>query len=279
MHRALTIGFLFTFAIVSLIVHIAVALPHNPIVPTHFDPIESSASISDTVTYSTYLPLIARPHPCRIDAPCEQWSEMFDDQASGWLTHTYDLSDTFPYGLDYTGGVYQMDLTPPDYFRALASLSPLTHTANAIVEVSARWTEFDWGTGYGLILGADGPITPTRMYVALVFCLGANDCNWQHAAIWRYDAYDGEHNYTRIAANTVCMPCVNKHSKWNHISATRYGTSITLEINGVSVLEADDNTYIGEGYAGTFVEIFENPKDVHAQFDDMIVYDLGPTLP
>jgi hypothetical protein len=172
-----------------------------------------------------------------------------------------------------------MDLTPPQFFRSLASTAPFTHSENAIVEVSARWTQYRWGSGYGLIFGADAPISPTRFYAAMVFCLGVEDCNWQHVAIWRYDDFKQNHDYVRVADNTVCAPspCVNKHNQWNRVRVVRDGDAITMQINGATVFEIEDATYLGPGYAGAFVEIFENPKEVYAEFDNMTVYDLGPS--
>lgn len=248
-------------------------------------PIESHRAtiLSDTSPYTLFLPSLFKPHPCRL-TPCLVSVETFDDPASGWPEHEYDPGEPNPPGphlMRYFGGVYQIDYEPGASFRALAAVSPITHPQNTIIDMRARWNAFTWGNGYGLVFGADAPISPTRMYVAVISCLGNEECTWQHAILWRFDSFTQGGDFslgglTELTSNTVCAPCTNRYNKWNQVRVIRDGAHIELQVNGETVLEADDATYTGEGYVGVLVENYEIFKQVYAEFDDVTVYDLGP---
>ena len=251
-----------------------------------------SAALAATPPYSVYLPLIMRPHPCWI-TPCLVRTEPFEDPAGGWPTHTLSLAEPVPpgpYGMQYTGLTYQIYYSPSLPFRVLASVSPITHPANTIIDVTARWTEFQWGNGYGVVFGADAPYTPTHLYAAIVSCLGVDECNWQHAIIWRIDNFQqgashqpalpgqppNPHQRTELTSSVVCTPCKNSFSKWNQVRIIRSGPSITLQVNGSTVLTATDSVYTGAGYAGLLVENWENNRPTTVEADHLTVYDLGP---
>lgn len=252
-----------------------------------------SAPLSGTAPYSAYLPLLYRPHACRL-TPCLVSVETFDSEASGWPTHTWDVNEPIPPGpheMTYTGGAYLMYFAPAQWYRMMASVSPITHPQNTIIDVQARWTEFHWSNGYGLIFGADAPYSPTHFYAAVVSCLGEDECNWNHVILWRIDNFEqfashqpagqgqppNPHARVELTPNTLCVPCKTKFNTWNQIRIIRDGPTIVVQVNGSSVLTATDSTYMGPGYVGLLVENFENTQPTDGEIDNVTVTDLGPS--
>lgn len=249
--------------------------------------------VSETAVYSAFLPAIFRPHPCRL-SPCLIATDTFEVDTSGWLTHTWNPSETMPldpHEMAYDNGLYRLYYSPSLSFRMIASVSPITHPENTIIDVRARWTEFQWGNGYGIVFGADAPYSPTHMYVAIVSCLGADECNWQHVILWRLDNFEqgashqpalpsqppNPHARVELTGSEVCAPCQTKFNKWNNLRVIRDGPGIELQINGATVLTATDDTYVGTGYVGLLVENWENARPASGEIDNLYVYDLGPS--
>ena len=293
MRITLTLGLaLVCLSLVLTLNTVQAVAPDRPSTTLPSSTLSGRSTLSDTIAFTNYLPVVAVPNLCRL-SPCLVSIESFDDVASGWLTHTWNPGEPTPHGpheMIYWSGAYQLYYSPSLPYRMMASVSPITHQQNSIIDVQAHWTEFQWSNGYGIVFGADAPYSPTHFYAAVVSCLGSQDCNWNHVILWRIDDFEqfsshqpsppgqppNSHARVELSSNTLCTPCKAGFAKWNQIRLIRDGPGIELHVNGTLVLTATDDTYPGAGYVGLLVENWENNRPTNVEVDNLYVYDLGP---
>ncbi len=185
--------------------------------------------------------------PMAVRNYCSPFIDAFDDPHSGWpIVASEDLD------LAYVNGEYQMRVSDDGSVYLVAS--PACDRPDTLVEVEARWVGVT-GASYGLLFGLQGDYE--RFYLFDI------NTDYQQYRLLRADE-SGVVNLAGPAGSDA----INPGLATNHLRATRSGTAITLEINGVLLGTWDDSGIMGLAGAGIGTGSYAGMGAADARFDN-----------
>jgi hypothetical protein len=203
---------------------------------------EAEPSIQNTLTVTSFLPLVARPDSVF-------FFDDFSDPESGWL----DGEDTGSVVYSYQSGEYQMYIR--DTFWWAGDAPPLADIADYSVEAEMRlhsgsggfygliFERVDWNHFYLFAVSPD-----TQEYVVL-----------RHDPAWV------------ILVSFTSSSAIKSGSETNHLRVERVGEQIDVYANGQFLATVNDGTYHGSSdEAGLFAQS-ENVVPVSMRYDNFRV--------
>jgi hypothetical protein len=178
------------------------------------------------------------------------YADDFSDPASGWPVQSDARQET-----GYGDGVYNVLIKTTDTGANL-SVEELRWFDDFVAQVDARWSESTYGN-FGLVWRSerDEP------------CYGMSITT----GIKRWDIW----NKTTMRVEGWASRIYGRPN-WNHLTLVVKGEDIALYINGAPVgFASDDLCRTG----GVQLSVYAGEFGVHAQFDDLQVWDISDTSP
>ena len=206
------------------------------------------------LTPTVYLPLVMSQN-----APgCGDYLDDFSSPASGWWAG----NDGWVWA-SYFEGEYRVVSEMAGYVYGFTA--PTCRRENYIVEADARWAGAS-GNNYGLEFGINAN---DQYYVFFV------SADYGDFALFRRDS-----GAWVTLANWTLSDAVNRGGASNHLKATRNGTEIRLDLNGVYLGTWTDDAIAGPTLAGLFSSPRVDMPSSDARFDNYRITTLpGETSP
>lgn len=208
-----------------------------------------SHSTSVLVGRSIYLPIIN---------VCGNYFDDFSDPGSGWLVG--DFAEVL---FEYFNGEYRIFTKNASFFYFVRT--PSCKRQNYVVETDARWASTP-GEAYGLVFGIKD--TPTTFFNQ--YYLFDMNTDFREFRLLRRNSGGGFSTIVPITFN----PAINSGTTSNHLKATRNGSQITLEVNGVVLGTWFDGTITGETDVGVVANPYNNNPNADARFDNFSITKL-----
>jgi hypothetical protein len=223
-------------------------------------------SISDTDSYTSYLPIVRRdPTPTPF-----AFFDTFDDPNSGWAVKHFNKNDPFPPGpwatlygqeIDKDGNllsnnVYNVKLAPAWNSWVYTAPVVLADTRHFTVELNGKSAQdFMWLSSWGIYFNANAD--RTKLYTVQIYQDGTNNPSTPpDYIVRRWDDFNGTANSPNITLDNKkrCGRCNPTDYQWNRIVVSRDGDLIYVYLGTPTnmQLQAVFNApwYTDSGYTG-----------------------------
>jgi photosystem II stability/assembly factor-like uncharacterized protein len=179
------------------------------------------------------------------------FSDDFSDSGSGWAN--LELATC---AFDYVNGRY--DVAVSAFGEVCLASAPAPMAGDGAIQVTARKSNADDQSIYGLLFGLDSAANPTQFYVFWVDALA------QAYLIQQYE--NGV--YTNLIADWRESAVINAGAGANVLKVRRRGAEIRVYANGVLLDQVSDNAFSANDQVGVVNWFGYEGEAVTATFDD-----------